>query len=369
LRKNFKYVFLFVVISSCIEPYEFVIINDDPVLVVDGNISDKSFNETLLYPSDGRHFTVRISLTGNVINTRPQMISGASVHLVSDQNGYWEYTETDPASKPGVYVLLDPDFKAAQNTQYRLRITLPGEDVYESEWEALPVAETPEIGEIGFIETDVLANQRELGEIVIKTVKGITGNINVPENSTGSPLYYRWEYTPTWIYQAPLSRSASNPGHRCWATDDQYLNDYTLQLDLAGGYKKELFFMQTIRNARIFEDFSLLVTQQSLTEPYYYFWKEMQEQSEGGAIFDKPPYNVKTNLVSLNGDKRVIGYFGVVGEQARRWFFNWKDVSYNVPNTLYADCTVPFQDIAPECFDCTQYSFGTVTTVKPAWWR
>lgn len=369
MNKQFKYVFLFLVISSCIEPYEFVIQDNNPALVVEAYISDKSFNETQLYPSDGRHFTVKIGLTGDVINHRPVMISGASVRLVSDQDVEWEYLETDPLNNPGVYTLLDSDFKASQNVQYKLRIGLPGEDVYESGWETLPVTPILPMGDVGFTENEVQVYKQELGKQVIKTVKGITANIILPQNGTSSTLYYRWEYTPMWIYQAPLSRSATNPGHRCWATEENYLKDYTLQLDRVGGYKKDLFFMQTVRNERIFEDFTLLITQHSLTEKYYYFWKEMQEQSEGGAIFDKPPYNLETNLVSLNGDKRVIGYFGVVGEQATRWYFNWKDLSYYVPNTLLGDCTVPFQDVAPECFDCREYSFGKVTTVEPSWWR
>lgn len=367
--KSLKYLFLFLAISSCIEPYEFVIKDNNSALVVEAHISDRSFNETLLYPSDGRHFTARIGLTGDVTNSRSVMVSGASVRLISDQDEEWEYLETDPLNDPGVYTMLDDDFKARQNVKYKLRIGLPGDDVYESVWEALPVTPTLPMGDIGFAETEVQAYKEELGKKVIKAVKGITANINLPGIGTKDPLYYRWEFAPMWIYQAPLSRSATNPGHRCWATEENYLKDYTLQLDRVGGYKKDLFFMQTVRNERIFEDFTVLITQQSLSEKYYYFWKEMQEQSEGGAIFDKPPYNLETNLVSLNGSRRVIGFFGVVGEQAKRWYFTWKDLSYYVPNTLYGDCTVPFQDIAPECFDCREYSFGKTTNVKPSWWR
>ncbi len=96
----------------------------------------------------------------------------------------------------------------------------------------------------------------------------------------------------------------------------------------------------------------------------------MQEQNEGGAIFDKPPFNLRTNFHSLSGDKKVSGYFGVVQEQAKRWYFDMSELTYHVENTLKKDCTVPFiTDIAPECFDCREYSFGIVTNVKPQWWE
>lgn len=362
--RHFLHFFLFLIICSCIEPYEFVIVDNEPVLVVEGYIADKSFNETLLYPSNGRYFTVKLSLTGEVNNVPPVLVSGATVRLISDEDEELVYTETET----GVYSLLSEDFRAVQETRYKLRITLPGEDEYESEWEALPVVQTAEMSEIYFTEKEVQVYTLELGKDVIKTIKGITANVNLPENSVKLPIYYRWQYTPMWIYKPPIT-SVSNPGHICWVTDDNYLKDYALQMDIAGGYGKELLFMPTVRNERIFEDFTLLVTQHTMTESHYYFWKEMQEQSVGGIIFDSPPYNLQTNIVSVSGDKRVVGYFGVVNEQAKRWYFNKKDLSYFVPNTLLGDCTVPFQDPAPECFDCREYSFGNITEEEPLWWR
>ena len=55
--------------------------DNDPALVVEAVISDKSFNETLLYPSDGRHFTVKSESYRRCNQHRPQMVSGAAVHL------------------------------------------------------------------------------------------------------------------------------------------------------------------------------------------------------------------------------------------------------------------------------------------------
>ena len=106
-----------------------------------------------------------------------------------------------------------------------------------------------------------------------------------------------------------------------------------------------------------------------MSEDFYTFWKELQEQNEGGAIFDKPPFNLHTNFHSITGDKKVSGYFGVVQEQARRWYFDIRDLSYYVENTLRKDCSIPFLPPAPECFDCREYSFGIATNVKPEWWE
>ena len=44
--------------------------------------------------------------------------------------------------------------------------------------------------------------------------------------------------------------------------------------------------METTRNDRIYDEMSILVTQYSMTKKYYNFWKEMEEQSLKGRIFD-----------------------------------------------------------------------------------
>ena len=92
--------------------------------------------------------------------------------------------------------------------------------------------------------------------------------------------------------------------------------------------------METARNPKVYAKYSALIVQHAMTEDYYSFWKEMQEQNEGGAIFDKPPFNLHTNFHSLSGDKKVSGYFGVVQEQAKRWYFDISELSYHVENTL-----------------------------------
>ena len=61
--------------------------------------------------------------------------------------------------------------------------------------------------------------------------------------------------------------------------------------------------MPTELNERILEEFSLLINQYSMTEEYYYFWKEMQQLNQDGGIFDSPPYNLKTNFSSVDGNK------------------------------------------------------------------
>jgi hypothetical protein len=356
--------FLFLLIFSCIEPYDFVIKDDSKSLVIEALISDMSFSETLTYPSDGRYFSVKLTYSGDVVNQRPEPVSSASITLHDDLGNQWMYSE----SSPGMYLLLDNEFKALSERKYKL-IVKNQEDVYESQWEVLPATQAPPMGEIGFTETEKEFFVVEANENVLRTKKGIEPFVGIPENPIGEPLYYRWEYEAMWIYVAPLV-SRSSPGGQCWAVNPFYFNDYVLQEDNVGGYNKSLFFMETIRNIKLFEKFSLLVTQYSINSDYYFFWKEMKNRATGVGINEIPPYNLKSNYASSNPEKKVFGYFGVAQEQAKRWYFDLKQLSYRVENTLKADCLVVYGPgpPAPECTDCREYTDGIATNQRPVWW-
>src|SRR5687767_5074346 len=148
--KKLKFFFLFLTIAGCVEPYEFIIHDNYSTLVVEAFISDRSFNETLLYPSDGRYFTVKLSRSGDVINSRPEPETGALVELISSTGEMLVYVEEEP----GKYQLPEMDFKAQKGREYKLRILLADESVYESGWEALPEQEIPTMGNIGFTESE-----------------------------------------------------------------------------------------------------------------------------------------------------------------------------------------------------------------------
>lgn len=356
---------LYLAVAGCVEPYEFVVEDPSPSLVVEAYISDRSYNETLAYPSDGRYFTVRLTETGDVTNVRAKPVSGATVQLLSSDSQRWSYQE----DKGGIYTLFDDDFKARHGTRYKLHILLPDENIYESDWESMPDTVIPPMGEIGFREAEKQVYVMESKEWVLRTKQVVVANVQVPDNTSGEPIYYRWTYAPMWIYVAPLT-SQVDPAYRCWATDPNYLNTYALQADRSGGYRKDLFDVLTVRNERIFEKFSVLVTQHALTEDYYNFWKEMKEQNEGSALLDTPPFNLKTNFSSPTGGPKVSGYFGVTVENAKRWYFDRTQLSYYLENTLRADCLVVYGPGPPaaECLDCREYSFGKAVNVRPAWW-
>jgi len=366
MSRSFIFIILVLVTSDCIEPYNFRIINNQPTLVVEAQISNVSFIESKDYPSNGRYFKVRIAYTSDVININDEPISNAVITLYDDTDNSWLYNQNP--EEPGNYYLYDDFFKVDAKRKYKLQIQLSNGSIYESEFEKSNNAIVPSMGALDFIETTIQAYDIEIGEKVIKDKNGIDVGISIRSNEQKKPLYYRWDFEPTWIYTAPFG-SIARTDYKCWVSSKYYLNNTELLEDHIGGYRKDLFFMETTRNDRIYEEISILITQYSMTEAYYNYWKEMKEQTLKGRIFDSPPFNLYTNIDCINCDSSVSGYFGVVEEQAKRWYFSRNDLSYVVDNTLRADCSVPFQDPGPECFSCLAYPFGNSLNVKPEWWK
>ena len=374
-----KFLGLFLIVFSCIEPYTFVIPDNLPSLVVEGYISDKSFNDTRAYPSDGRYFKIRLTNTGDVTNALPKPVTDATVKLISDEK---EWTYQPSGTEPGVYQLYDAAFKAVPGFKYRIQI-ITEDEVYESTMEGLSETQVPPIGTVDFIETESEKYVVEAGENVLRTIKEIEAFISLKPNASGEPIYYRWKFNPMWVYVAPLSPSVTRPGHTCWVTSKDYMRNFALQIDQSGGYDKPLFRVPTLRNERLLDDFSVLIEQLAMDEDSYFFWKEMYDQNEGNILVDKPPYNLQSNMRSLSGQKKVVGFFSVFQEQATRWYFNVGQLSYSVENTFKKGCETnygpPVRGDCPEepspafaaceCKYCLRYSFGEATNIRPSWWR
>jgi hypothetical protein len=376
--RPFLFFFLFIFVLSCVDPYHFVVDDNEPFLVVEGYISDKSFHETLSYPSDGRHFSIRLTTTSDVTNVRPVPVENGTVTLKSSEGGEWHYEISD---KPGVYLLRESDFHAEQGVQYSLVVRVDDE-VYESDWEAMPESSVPPIGTVDFEETESEKYVMEGSKSVMRAIKEIKASITVNENTESKPIYYRWKFDPMWVYVAPLSPSITRPGYKCWVSNDNSIKTFTLQVDNSGGYRKELFRIPTLANERILDDYSVLIQQFAMTDDYYYFWREMYDQNEGNVLVDRPPFNLQSNIRSVTSEKKAVGYFGVVKEQALRWYFNVRMLSYPVENVYKKGCETnygpPIVGDCPEepspafpacaCKYCPRYPFGEPTNVKPSWW-
>lgn len=357
------------VLNSCVERYEFNVEQFEEGVVVEAFISDKSFAQTMNYPSDGRYFRVKLTKLNSVNNVKSIPIEGADVYLIDDKEVVLTYTPDESAL--GEYVLGDESFAADKNTMYKLVIALAEGDTIFSNWEAMPVASTA----IEFISFEETEKDKYIwykpGEKRLETFEGIQMKIRVPQNETNSLKYFRWSYEPLWIYIAPKA-ATNSPNKKCWVTSPYYLNNYHLVADEVGSYDNDLFFMSTKGNERVYTYFSTLVVQMQMSAQYYQFWLDLEKQRKKGGLYDSPPFNLLTNLYSSNPDLNINGYFGVVAEDAVRWTFDQTSLSYGIHNDIEELCNISYGPPLPgeltECEDCSQYTNGTAVNYPPLWW-
>jgi hypothetical protein len=362
------YGLVFLLLSyGCVQIYEFNNKNNTPSLVIEGQISDKSYTDCLNYPADGRYFSVKLRWTSPVTNTKDPPAKGATVYL-SDQNGNrWNYSES--LTNPGEYFLYDRDFRAQQGIQYKLIVSVSDGREYESDWEQTPAFDPGPMGNIDFSEVQSQQYIYRGNEKILTNIRGINVSILLPEDPVDNPIYYKWDFTPTWVYRATLSRP-SDPKYRCWISNPYYLSDYMMHKDNTGNYKQDLFYLPIDFNDRIYDRLSVLIRQYYMSENYFNYWQEIQEQGFRKGLFDPPPFNLQTNLHSNDPSQNVYGYFGVVVEQAKRWNISRTDLSYPVENTWMQDCNPGLKVITEfdpciNCFNSSEFAKNS----EPDWWE
>jgi hypothetical protein len=355
----FLSLFIFI---SCIDQFNFKNSEVTPSLVVEGFISDISYNESLLLPNDGRYFSIKLKYTSIVKNIHDEIVYDAVVRLISDDGFYWNYT---PEYVQGnfQYLLKDADFHVESGKKYKIQIILSNGDSYESDFQG--IEEARPIGDISFEETVETKPKFILGEMQLVTVKGINVYIDIPKSDT--PTNYRWDLLPSWIFVAP-NASELSPYKTCWVTGQYYLRDFILANKTRGGYKEKLAFIETSSNERIAFELTLFVRQHVINDQTFQFWSEIKDQTTAPGLFDSPPYNVSTNIKPIGHDTKVYGFFGVHQESSRRWYFTPNELSYTVSFQVTCDPRPPPFD-SNVCLNCMAVSNGDPINQKPNWWR
>ncbi|MEP3387340.1 MAG: DUF4249 domain-containing protein [Reichenbachiella sp.] len=356
-----KLIFLLLVATtlvSCVEDFEFDGISKREGIVVEGLISNQSYNDLLALPLSTRHFTIKISNVGEVENERNEPVLGAKIELHQDNGVVYDYAEIGN----GEYGLFYENFKAEKGRNYHLEITLADGRSITSEMQTLP--REMGIGSFSTVEQTKLDYENVLGEVGIAEQEGISFNVTTLTNDSSDPVYYKWDLSITWIFSADLLED-NHPLKFCWATSQNYFKEYQLLKDEDGNIRNELFFLKT-RNSRLNHGFSVLVRQMTMSPGYHFFWSEVQKQLDQSELFASPPYNIRSNLSS--DDVAVYGYFGVVNEDFKRWYFDKSKIN-NYGGWVDDHCEFGPR-WAAYCFDCREWTYDDdqVTPYAPKWW-
>lgn len=314
LLKGFVYfslVLLLSTLSECVDPYYPHLENYGSLLVVEGLITNQN-----------RHYEVKLSRTVLSQDKKPEAVSDASVSITDNEGGTFDFI----GNGNGTYRSDSVEFNGEAGKTYVLHIKTKEGMQYESE----PVIMQPvaEIDTLYFEKSEAFINDRE------DIQPGITIYLD-SEKGDDLSKYYRWDYEETWKFRIPNPHryeyindteivAVNNVREFCWKNhkSDNIKVKSVLQGESGFIRKEPVCFIPSAKSDRLTTGYSILVRQYSLSEKEYDFWTNLKQINEsGGDIFEKQPYSVPGNIVSLdNPEEKVLGYFQVSGVSEKRLF-------------------------------------------------
>ncbi|MEO9965575.1 MAG: DUF4249 domain-containing protein [Reichenbachiella sp.] len=354
------------VFFSCVENFSFESDDEEQALVVEGFITDISYNDAIFLPMDARNFEIRLKMSSPVINVQDQPVLYAEVKLYDDLGNCWDYTDLSTNLRPGVYALMNDDFSVQQDRMYQLQIVLGDGRQYESGFESVPAAIPA--GEI--ITQQTVRPQLLEDETTIANVDGLSLRYKLdPSARAPEESHYVWDFTTTYGYLALSNQDNSSPVRKCWMTTVYDHSQITLVDNVQEELDYELLFFD-VGHQWLPEGISLLISQYSVSKDFYQFYDDIQAQEQQSELFAPPPFNTSSNLYPVGHNSPVIGFFQVANQNVYRWIFSPEMLDFAIPypEWMRAGCdALP----PPECFDCTLATpppRGYLVRDKPEWW-
>lgn len=300
-------------------------------------------------------------------------ISGASVVLVDDLGERESLIEQSPGNYVGQVIGII-------GRAYRIEVTL--NDGSELRSSAQVLKASPSIDSLYTENVEIYLRD---GSVELDN-RGLNLNLNIDSSDTVSQ-YYRWTVGGTYIGFTAFNA----PGREC--------NTIASEVDLQPCYitlPENSFFVVgesevpgsdrfsfTLKfippSSQFAHGHSILVTQYSLTEEAYSYWKKIDDQSRSvGSIFDPPPSQITGNLEQVSGDeKTVLGFFEATSVKRKRIFVERSDFETLEENSVaFSDLGINapcFEGWSDEfrpydyCCDCSYYENST--RVKPSFWE
>ncbi|WP_167610037.1 DUF4249 domain-containing protein [Maribellus sediminis] len=324
---------LFVIwaLQACLEPFS-ASVGDEAsnLLVVDGLIS----NENTAYQ-------VRLTRAVANINEDITLETGANVIIEDDLGNMTAFTETED----GIYETNENNFIGVPGRTYTLQISTKNGRVYRSD--ACMMKPATQIDSIYYVpgnHPDSVAESYFTGLRVF-----INGKVNAEDVE-----YLRWAYDEDWKFAIPFGYDeVPTPDgdwektiskKYCWKSEVS--NEILIQNFGGQSQKniegKELFFVDSKNTDKLFQRYSVLIKQYSITKEEYEYWRKLEQTNpDVNNIFGEQPFTIQGNIKNeADPDEKVLGYFSVVSAATRRLYIDYSEIRYlQLPvNDYYNSC-------------------------------
>jgi hypothetical protein len=322
------------VLCTCIDPYSPKLAGYDSLLVVDGLITDENSS-----------YTVSLSQTFEDQNSTPASISDATLFITDDAG-----KKSNLKNKgKGIYKTDSLEFKGMIGRTYILHIQTHSGEEFESD--PCLMHSVPDIDSVYFEKDQKTTNNGT------QIQDGLSIYLDSKEGDYNQ--YYRWSYSETWKFKVPFPKLYDfNPADctvfripvasikdLCWKNrnSDEILVHPVYAGEPTSIKKEPILFIASGQSDRLLLQYSVLISQYSVSKKEYDFWNNLKQVNEnGGDIFAKQPFSVVSNIHNINNPKeRVLGYFQVSAVKQRRKYVLHSEVGeLNLPYYLNPCVTI-----------------------------
>jgi hypothetical protein len=327
-------------LCTCIDPYSPKLAGYDSILVVDGLITDANSS-----------YIIKLSRTFQDQNSIPDAVSDATL-FISDDAG----NRSNLKNKGnGIYRTDSLEFKGTVGRTYILHILTHGGEEFESE--PCLMQSVPDIDSVYYEKDQKVINNGT------QTQDGLSIYLDSKEGDNNQ--YYRWAYNETWKFKVAFPKKYDFiladssvvllPSFKdvCWKSrkSDEILIHSVYAGEPARIKKEPVLFIATGQSDRLQQQYSIIVSQYSISKKEYDFWNNLKQVNEsGGDIFAKQPFSVISNIHNINNPKeKVLGYFQVSAVKQKIKYIRFSDIAklklpyYQSPCTTLEKSPADFQ--------------------------
>jgi len=330
MRKSIYIVVISVFMVTCIEPYDFEVVDTTTqVLVIDASLT----NET-------KPHRVKLSMSYNLDHSVENPVTGATIWIEDENNNRTVYNE----SLGGLYY-TDASFSGKIGSSYILTVNTADGNSYVSSAETL-LPPTPIDSIYGRYMTLPSTENSSF-------IKGIQFLIDTHDNQSEFSNY-RYEYEEDYEIIVPFASLLKIEGGRLLTRDTSVRVCYKnipssgIQTATTGGQAENRLSefplkMVEEEDPHLNSKYSLQVKQFSITSNAYQYYKDLKENNESaGSFFDKQKGAVLGNITNTtNPSSPVLGYFEVAGVSEKWRIFNpeqWYDDGFNPVKYYSQNC-------------------------------
>ena len=328
-------------LTSCIDPFDFDVDREGRQLVVYGHIDDGE-----------KEFYVQLSRTTELPQVF-QPFDGARITLHDDLGNEGKFYS---GNDEGKYYYNRNSMPISAGRSYFIRIRTADSKIYESIPQKIPVQEVSTEVLVSYDQIQV--NSGSFNAVVPKNVMQVSASTTLPNSL--SPIYIRYQTIQLFAFFPTdfpdFFNSIPPPCYVNRIVDPSNISIVSTQ-NIAGNEVPAIFLGQNEIDYAFLAKNIISVETHVISRDAYEYWNKVRTiLNNSGSIFDIPAASIKGNVFNTKDpDEEVLGLFEVSKYHVSRVLTWREDFPYRVPDDpcLY-DPARPFDDYPRECIRCVE---------------